>query len=129
MIMSTTQQLAQTKHILNTIIEATDHFSSLIKNKEYSHSMFMFSSIVEGTQAVLHSIGENAESIDVYSEQIVHYLTLISNDLEHKRYTKVLEVLQFSLRPTYIKVIGELNKMVPQKQEKTTIGIYHRTHN
>ncbi|HZW68746.1 MAG TPA: YheC/YheD family protein [Pseudogracilibacillus sp.] len=127
--MDTDKQLEQTKNILTTLIEATDHFTSLIKNKEYNHSFYMFSSIVEGTQAIFHTLGEEDEIFAKYSEQLVQYLTLISTELEKKRYTKVLEIVQFSLRPLYIKINEKLGSILPQTKENVAIGIYHRTHN
>lgn len=123
------KQLEQTKNILSTLIEATDHFSSLIKNKKYNHSFYMFSSIVEGTQAIFQSFEEGDKIFTENSEQLVQYLTLISTELEKKRYTKVLEIVQFSLRPLYIKIDEKLDSILPQKKEKLSIGIYHRTHN
>lgn len=128
-IMDQHKQLEQTKNIISTLIEATDHFSNLIKNKEFDHSLYMFSSIVEGTQATFHSLGENDEFFARYSEQVVQYLTLISTALENKRYTKVLEIVQFSLRPLYIKLDEKLESILPQTNGKVSIGIYHRTHN
>lgn len=46
------KQIMQVKNILDTLIEATDHFSDLVKNRELNQSIFMFSSIVEGFESI-----------------------------------------------------------------------------
>src|SRR5699024_8308055 len=95
-------QLIQTGNIISTLIEATDHFTQLIKNKELQHSLYIFSSIVEGTQAIFQHASINDVLEDGQSDKYLTYLSLLADALEKGRYTKVLEIIQFSLRPLFV---------------------------
>ena len=57
--MTEVKQLQQVNHILNTLLEATDHLVFLIKDSNSTHSFYMFSSIVEGTQAAFNTLKQN----------------------------------------------------------------------
>ena len=48
----TDKQLQQVYNIFQTLSEASDHFHKLIKEKELNQSIFIFSSIVDGFQAL-----------------------------------------------------------------------------
>lgn len=47
------KQLFQVQNILDTLQEPTEHLATLIKNKVLNQSIYTFSSIVEGSQAVI----------------------------------------------------------------------------
>ncbi|MEJ8776582.1 YheC/YheD family protein [Pseudogracilibacillus sp. ICA-222130] len=126
--MTEVKQLQQVNHILNTLLEATDHLMLLIKESNSTHSFYMFSSIVEGTQAIFNTLEQHDPIFSDQSNQVVQYLTMIAEQLEKNNYTKVLEVIQFSLRPSYVQMQEQLNEVLPKHKEKISIGIYHRTH-
>src|SRR5690625_474549 len=127
--MSTQKQLTQAKNIVKTLIEATDHLANLIKQQQIQNSFYIFSSIIEGTQAIIATFQQKDEQLNKQASKIVQYLTLISEHFEKQQYTKVLEIIQFSLRPSYVKLKEQLEKNLPKQNKKTAIGIYHRTHN
>lgn len=127
--MSTQKQLTQAKNIVKTLIEATDHLANLIKQQQIQNSFYIFSSIIEGTQAIIATFQQKDEQLNKQASKIVQYLTLISEHFEKQQYTKVLEIIQFSLRPSYVKLKEQLEKTLPKQNKKTAIGIYHRTHN
>ena len=126
--MTEVKPLQQVNHILNTLLEATDHLVLLIKESNSTHSFYMFSSIVEGTQAVFNTLEQNDPIFSGQSDKVVNYLTMIAEQLEKNNYTKVLEIIQFSLRPLYVQMQEQLNEVLPKHKENISIGIYHRTH-
>lgn len=127
--MKDNKQLEQASNILKTLIEATDHFTSLIKDKNFNHSFYIFSSIVEGTQAVFQTLEQSDKISNEQSEKVVQYLTMISEALEQQNQTKTLEIVQFSLRPLYVNMNETIQKLLPNMNKQVAIGIYHRQYN
>lgn len=125
------KQLFQIQNILETLIEATDHFSNLIKNKELNQSIYIFTSIVEGSQAVTNILNSANKDYEKHTKKLEEFLVLIANELENGRFIKVSEIIQFSLRPLLVK----LNKSFiedhgDQKTKETiSIGMFHSWRN
>src|SRR5690625_2395564 len=121
------KQLFQIQNILDTLEEATEHFIILIKNKELNQSVFMFSSIVEGSQVAITMLNKIDESFKKNTNKLENYLFMIASELEKKNFIKIAEIVQFSLRPhlvrlnqTFIDVVGN------QKKDKViSIGVFH----
>src|SRR5699024_7226553 len=120
--MTEVKQLQQVNHILNTLLEATDHLVLLIKHSNSTNRYYMISSIVEGTHAVFNTLEQNDPIFSDQSDKVVQYLTMIAKQLEKNNYTKVLKVIQFSLRPLYVQMQEQLNKVLPKHKENISIG-------
>lgn len=121
------KQLFQVQNILDTLLEATDHFSTLVKNKEFNQCITIFSSIVEGSQAVMTMLNETDEAFVKHSQTLEMYLAMIVEELEKGNLMKVAEIVQFSLRPhfvslkeTFINIVGN-----QKKDAKISIGTFH----
>lgn len=125
--MADQKQLFQIQNILETLIEATDHFSSLIKEKELNQSIYIFSSIVEGSQAIITILNTQDERLTKQTKKLEEYLVYISKELEQSRFIKISEIIQFSLRPLLIKLNESFIDIIGnQKKEKIiSIGIFH----
>src|SRR5690625_5638244 len=63
---------------------------------QIQNSFYIFSSIIEGTQAIIATFQQKDEQLNKQASKIVQYLTLISEHFEKQQYTKVLEIIQFS---------------------------------
>lgn len=125
------KQLHQALNIIDTLLEASDHFSSLIKNKELKQSIFIFSSIVEGAEAVNKIITSSLTDQSIQKDKMERYVLLIAQNLEKGNLTKVAEILQFSFIPqlknlknTFSKIVGEQDQ-----NEIITIGIFSAHYN
>src|SRR5690625_446052 len=105
--MSKDKQLFQVQNILDTLLEATDHFTTLVQNKELNQSIYMFSSIVEGCQAVISILNTVDENFTQYISKLEQYLVLIANELEQGKFIKISEIIQFSFRPQLVKLKQE----------------------
>src|SRR5699024_9723485 len=90
-------------------------------------SIYIFSSIVEGSQAVINILNTQGESFTNQTKKLEKYLVLIANELEKARFIKVSEIIQFSLRPLFIKLNETfIDELGDHKTEKTiAIGIFH----
>lgn len=114
------------RNISNTLVEATEHFIKYIKEREFGQSLHLFSSIVEGYEAIhqLTSIASNQiGNTELYLKRIEKSLIVVADLLEHKRFLKIIELAQFSLLPS----LNKLNKIVSETSniKKTyTIGVY-----
>lgn len=125
--MSKDKQLFQLQNIVETLIEATDHLSILVKKKELTQSIQMFSSIVEGIQPViiaLHSLDKNFTHQTANLEKSLH---LIALELEQQRLIKVSEIIQFSLKPQLKKLYNTfIDNIGDQKEDKVIrIGVFN----
>src|SRR5699024_9280150 len=120
------QQLKQIKNISNTLIEATEHFTTYIRKREYVQSIHLFSSIVEGFEAIyktLHLHNHHFTGVENLLENIEQNLKLLADELEQKNDLKITEIVQFSLMP-HLKKLNTSFTDEPSKQTKITIGFY-----
>lgn len=120
-------QINQMKNISDTLIEATEHFISQIKNREFSQSIHLFSSIVEGYEAILKmsTIYENdIMDLPEILNKIEDNLVLIANHLEKEELLKINEIVQFSLVPNFRK-LDQIIELQTINGAKVTIGFYH----
>src|SRR5690625_802409 len=121
------KQIFQVQNILETLVEATDHFSTLIRGKEFNQGIYIFSSIVEGSQAIISTLHSKSEDFMDETKNLEKYLTLIADELEKGQFIKVIEIIQFSLRPLLVRLQEALiEENGNKKTEKTiSIGIFH----
>ncbi|NAP00314.1 hypothetical protein FRY77_30505, partial [Halomonas sp. MG34] len=99
MVTLSNQQLSQVNNILHTLLEATEHFHQLIKSREIKQGIYIFSSVVEGFDAISNMISLHNEDLANKKKKMETYLLQISRLREDGKLTKVSEVLQFSLLP------------------------------
>jgi len=121
------KQLFQTQNILETLLEATDHFAKLIKQKEFNQSITIFNSIVEGSQAVMTTLNNVDKSFIPHSQALEKYLVMIVEELEKRNLLKISEIVQFSLRPHFVHLQQIfIEQLGNQKKDKAiSIGVFH----
>src|SRR5699024_10432440 len=98
------EQSLQLQNISETLTEATTHFVTDIKIREFAQSIHIFSSIVEGYEAInqMFTIYEkDSETTQDLLGTIESNLILIAKELEQKRFIKIIEIIQFSLIPNF----------------------------
>ncbi|WP_010094201.1 YheC/YheD family protein [Ornithinibacillus scapharcae] len=118
------KQLVQVNNILNTLIEATEHFHGLVKEKEFNQSIYIFSSIVDGFGAI-SKVDYPFENSDWenYKLKVENYFLNIAQQLENANLVKVSEILQFSLLPQLKKMSDTVFKDLGVNEESKTITI------
>jgi len=121
------KQLFQVQNILDTLQEATEHFAVLIKNKELNQSIFIFSSIVEGCQAVINMLNTVDKDFTQHTNKLENYLVMIAKYIEQGNFIKISEIVQFSFRPQLVKLKQEFIETIgdQQKNEIITIGVFN----
>ena len=121
------KQLFQVQNILETLLEATDHFSKLVKEKNLNQGIYIFSSIVEGTEAVMKMLHMIDEDFTQHTSKIEKSLVLIAQQLEQGRFIKISEIIQFSLRPQFVKLQQAFFDTMgdQRKDKKVSIGVFH----
>lgn len=121
------KELFQIQNILETLLEATDHFAELIKEKELNQSIFMLSSIVEGCQSTFIPLNQIHADLEKQTNQIESFLLLIAKEIEEQNFTKIAGIIQFSLRPGFNNLLKLfLDYVGNQKEDKTvSIGVFH----
>ncbi|GIO24193.1 YheC/YheD family protein [Oceanobacillus sp. J11TS1] len=120
------KQIFQLNNIIDTLLEATDHFSKLIKEKELHQSIFIFNSIVEGVTTIDNLLNRAEIKIDdIKTEKINKPLLFIAREMEKSNFSKVSEITRFSLQPQLRKlkrIFQESNG--DHSNQKITIGVY-----
>lgn len=121
------EQIIQVHNIIDTIIEASEHLLNLVKKKELNQSIYSFSSIVEGFDAINKLL--NAYQVTTGQkerEKIEEYLLLIAKQLEKGNLIKISEILQFSFIPLLRRFKEEFRKTYTNSvlDRQITIGVY-----
>ncbi|WP_175614588.1 YheC/YheD family protein [Piscibacillus halophilus] len=124
----------QVVNIVNTIIEASEHFLELTKEKKYTESLYIFSSIIEGitvVQNIINTDDQLKDNLNTYQYKITDCIKSISSTLEKNELIKVTETLQFVFLPTLRSWKKELLASLPniKPNENITIGVYENTMN
>ncbi|WP_071393511.1 YheC/YheD family protein [Bacillus tuaregi] len=125
--MSSDKQLFQLVRIMDTMLEAIEHFSVLVKERNFNKYVFIFSSIVDGFGAIkkgmnLYSEFEGQKEI----EGIEYTLYTIAKDMEIGNSIKMSELVRFSLVPQILKLKKGLERIIDNgpNNQKVTIGVY-----
>lgn len=127
MALRSDKQLQQVSNILNTLIEATEHFKTLSKDKELNQSIFIFSSIVEGFEAINNSIDHTDKPRwKNHKSNLEKSLLLIAKQLEQANFLKINEIIQFSLLPNLNKMHNNILDEIGEQEQnkKVTIGVF-----
>lgn len=121
------KQLFQVQNILATLLQATDHFSNLVKAKNLNESIYIFSSIVEGTEAITKMLPAVDEEFREHTKRIESSLYLIAQQLEQGKFMKISEIIQFSLRPEFVKTEQAFIDVLGDQQlnKNIAIGVFH----
>lgn len=119
------KQVTQSLNIVNTIIEATEHFQGLAKEKEVNQSIFIFGSIVDGIQA-LTQYGYINSTHKNLAEKLEKNILLIAKNIEDAKFAKIQEITQFSFIPNLNKLKHLLEDSSQESTEvkKLRIGVY-----
>lgn len=122
------EQIKQMKNISETLIEATEHLIKDIENRDYVQTIQLFTSIVEGFNAIKsglltykHSFKEITNLISYIEENFL----VIIEALEKKEFTTLQQIVRFSLLQNFTKLHKMLNSEVSAESSKITIGIYY----
>ena len=93
------KQLAYIRDILDTLEEATDHFSKLVRERELLHCTNMLTTIVEGFEAVKGALNTSDEDLNEQMSKLEQYILMMAKNLEKSSFIKLQEILQFSFTP------------------------------
>lgn len=126
MVKSKDKQLQQALNILDTLLEASDHFSKLIKKKELNQSIFIYSSMLEGAEAINKIITSSMNEYIPQKDRVEKQLLLIAQNLENGKLTKIAEILQFSFIPQLKNLRNSFSEKVGVQDENRfiTIGVF-----
>lgn len=109
------EQIKQMKNISETLIEATEHLIKDIENRDYVQTIQLFTSIVEGFNAIKsglltykHSFKEITNLISYIEENFL----VIIEALEKKEFTTLQQIVRFSLLQNFTKLHKMLNSEV-----------------
>src|SRR5690625_1980413 len=120
------KETEQISNIINTLIEASEHFLKLIKEKKYKESLYIFSSIIEGYNVVQNEINKDQNlknELSDFEKRILSNIKNISSALEKTNLLKVNEYLQFNFIPTLKKWKDEISGHVSlDENRQITIG-------
>ncbi|WP_162297909.1 YheC/YheD family protein [Halalkalibacillus sediminis] len=111
------------------MIEATEYFQQLIKQKQFNSSIQIFSSIVEGYNAIQGHIDQSLdnETINSINNKLLKMIKEITAHLEAQNFIKIDEIIQFSFLPTLKRFNAEVNKLYEGRSINniTNIGLYY----
>lgn len=125
----TKEQIEQINNIFKTLVEATEHLHSKVKENEITQSLYAFSSVVEGYSAVAGAIELfKNETINKDKIQVDRLLEMIATSFEQGNLLKVNEIIQFSFFPIMNKLSNRINEFT-EENEEILIGMFHSFRN
>ncbi|MDY0393995.1 YheC/YheD family protein [Virgibacillus halophilus] len=126
------KQLVQSHNLIKTLLEATEHFHNLVKEKEVNQSIFILTSIVEGFEAV-SQFTKTIASVDLTKAitDVEEYLLMISRHFEKGNFIKINEIVQFAFMPKLKRIETIIrHELAPIKpNEIRSIGVFHSFYN
>src|SRR5690625_5129690 len=128
------KEIIQLKNISETLIEATEHFTKYIKDRNTTQSINIFSAVVEGFQSIQRFfIAYQIELDDQLITKTEKDLILIAQQLEDNDILKISQVIQFSLMPKFRQLYAlftpeETNKKTVIRSEEHTSELQSRGH-
>src|SRR5699024_8241146 len=92
------EQIHQLKNIAETLVEATEHFTNNIKERQMTQSINIFSAIVERFQAIQKtSVTHKIDLDSTMNTRIEKYLISIAEQLENNNMIHIAQAIQLSL--------------------------------
>lgn len=117
-----TNQIKQIQNISDTLIEATEHFSKHLNDRDNVQSINIFSAIVEGFQAIQRIFLSYKIDDHGILSKLEKNLVVIMQEMENNNTIKIAEIIQFSLMPNLRKL---QNFFTEPTEISFTIGIFH----
>lgn len=109
------KQLTFISDIIDTLEEATVHFTNLVKQRDLLHCTNMLTTITEGFEAVKGSFNTSDENLNEQMAKLEQYILMMAQNLEQGNFIKIQEILQFLFTPelrkfeeTFTEVYGEV---------------------
>lgn len=98
-----------------TILEGLQHTKKLLSEGKHEQSVFIFEDILQAFATIGRTIAPvlkelNNESISLKQAEFSQAADLVVTGYEEKNYTKVQEILQFTLIPRFKKLKEELEQ-------------------
>lgn len=104
-------QVNEVQSVLQTLIETTDHLTTLAESEELEQCVYIFASLIEGTEAVFKAILTLPIDVAVEMKNIEKVLMTIAQDLENEELDKASTQSGDSLRPEFVSMIEKFSEV------------------
>jgi len=98
------KQLIELQNMLDTLIETTDHLAILTKAEELEQSVYIFKSLIEGTEAIFKVLPTFEIDVLEPMKKIEQTLIIIAKTFENDAFAEVSEVAETTLKPEFVKM-------------------------
>lgn len=103
----TKEQINEVQNVLNTLVETTDHLTTLASSEELEQSVYIFASLIEGTEAVFKVILTLDVNVLEQMKKIEKTLIFIAKAMENEALDEVSKEAEHALRPAYKSMIDQ----------------------
>lgn len=102
MTVTVKEQMTEVHNVLNTLVDSTEHLTTLAKAEEFEQSIYIFTSLIEGIEAVFKALTHF--DIDVVQEmkEIEQTLPNIAKAFENEALEEIVVLSETSLSPALI---------------------------
>jgi len=97
-------QLNEIHNMLNTLIETTDHLTTLATAEELEQSVYIFTSLIEGTEAIFKVLPTFTIDVVEPMKHIEQTLITIAKSLENEALAEVSEIADINLKPEFVEM-------------------------
>lgn len=101
----TIDQINEIQNVLTTLVETTDHLTTLAKSEELEQSVYIFASLIEGTEAVFKVMLTLHVDVAAQMKNIEQTLLDVAQALENEALEKASEQAENNLRPEFVRMM------------------------
>lgn len=95
-------QMTEIHNVLLTLTETTDHLATLAKADEFEQSIYLFTSLMEGIEAVFKVLPNFTIDVVKPMQEIEQALPTIAKAFEHDALSEVHTLVETSLQPALV---------------------------
>ncbi len=104
-------QVNEIQNVLQTLVETADHLTTLAESEELEQCVYIFASLIEGTEAVFKVILTLPIDVAEEMKNIERTLIVIAQALENEELEKACTQSADSLRPEFASMLEKVTEV------------------
>lgn len=96
------EQMTEVYNVLNTLVASTEHLTTLAKAEEFEQSIYIFTSLIEGIEAVFKALPHFDIDVIQQMKEIEETLPTIAKAFEKEDLEEIVVITETSLSPALV---------------------------
>lgn len=112
MTVTVKEQMTEVHNVLSTLVESTEHLATLAKAEEFEQSIYIFTSLIEGIEAVFKALPQFDVDVVQQMKEIEHTLPNIAKTFENEALSDIVTLTETSLLPALMGITEKYNTAI-----------------